>query len=216
MAHRSFDSQLSVAPRRGLAGSASADVAVKAGIDGSPRVGPGVVVMLAYRLYDAEGVLVEAPGPDEASEFVFGVGQASPAIEGALEGLEVGGGVRVQLAPQHAFGPRDDSAQIVLARAELPAAALIGDEFEAERDDGEVIFLRVIEIDDARVRLDVNHPLAGQAVPLERDVRSRGATPRELRSAEAELAARSETEAEPDVLAARLLHRGRLAAPKAE
>jgi FKBP-type peptidyl-prolyl cis-trans isomerase SlyD len=217
MAHRSFDSQLSVAPRRGLAGSATADVEVKERGGGSPRVGPEVVVTLAYRLYDAAGALVEAPGPDEAIEFVFGLGQASRAIESALEGLEVGAGARVQLSPQHAFGPRDDSAQLVLNRAELPAAALLGDEFAAERDDGVVIFLRVIEIDDVMVRLDANHPLAGQAVTLELDVlASRGATPAELRSAEAELAERSETEAEPHVLATRLLQRGRLAAPKAE
>jgi FKBP-type peptidyl-prolyl cis-trans isomerase SlyD len=215
MAHRSFDPQLSLAPRR--AGSASADVEVSEVVGGSPRVGPEVVVTLGYRLYDAAGVLVEAPGPEEAIEFVFGVGQASSAIEAALEGLAVGSGARVQLPPQQAFGLRDEDAEIVLDRAELPAAAVLGDEFEAERDAGEVIFLRVIQIDGEMARLDANHPLAGQAVTLELDVlASRAATPAELRSAKAELAARSETEAEPDVLAAGLLQRGRLAVPKAE
>jgi len=190
---------------------------VRDGVGGSPRVGPEVVVTLEYRLYDAKAVLVEAPGPDEAIEFVFGLGQASPAIERALEGLQVGDVARVQLPPQHAFGLRDDTAEIVLDRAELPAGALVGDEFEAERDNGDVIFLRIVALDGEMVRLDANHPLAGQAVTLEFDVlASRGATPAELRSARAELAARNETEAEPDVLASRLLQRGRLAAPKAE
>ena len=78
------------------------------------QVGPEVLVRLSYRLFDAEDALVEAPGPDEAIEFIFGVGQASASIERAVEGLRVGESRKVRLSLREAFGARDENAVIVV------------------------------------------------------------------------------------------------------
>ena len=178
------------------------------------QVGPEIVVRLEYQLYDAEGALVEAPGPDESIVFIFGLGQAPPAIERAVEGLRVGQSRRVQLRPNEAFGPRDEAAVLVVHRAELPDGAALGDELEAEREDGELVFLRVVEIDAEEARLDANHPLAGQTVALELSVlETRVATSAELEGAEAELRARR-AGAGPDVLASGLLRRNRFTPPE--
>lgn len=180
---------------------------------GQRQVGPEVVVSLEYQLFDAEGALVEAPGADEPIEFIFGMGQASPAIERAVDGLSINQSRRVRLEPGEAFGARDESAVLVVERAELPEGAVLGDEFEAETADGEPVFLRVVELDDEVAHLDANHPLAGQTVALElRVVGLRIASSAELSAAEAELLARSEDSA-PDVLASRLLKRDRVTPP---
>jgi FKBP-type peptidyl-prolyl cis-trans isomerase 2 len=150
------------------------------------QVGPEVRVRLEYRLFDAEDALVEAPGPDESIEFIFGLGQAPPHVERAVDGLRVGESRRVQLHPRDAFGLRDEAAIISVDRSELPEGAALGDEFEAESEDGEPVFLRVVDLDDEIARLDANHPLAGQAVSLELTVVSaRIATSAELREAQA-------------------------------
>lgn len=180
---------------------------------GHRQVGPEIVVSLEYQLFDAEGALVEAPGAEEPIEFIFGMGQASPAVERAVEGLSLQQSRRVRLEAGEAFGHRDESAVIVVERTELPEGALLGDEFEAEREDGEAVFLRVVELDAEVAHLDANHPLAGQSVVLElRVVGLRIATSAELKMAEDELAARSEDSA-PDVLASRLLKRERVTPP---
>jgi FKBP-type peptidyl-prolyl cis-trans isomerase SlyD len=175
-----------------------------------PRsVGPEVVVRLAYRLYDAEGELVEAPGPAEAMEFLFGVGQAPAALERALDGLRVGQSRRVLLPPEEAFGARDEAALIEVDANELPPGAGPGDEFEADREDGQTVFLRVVELEQGVARLDANHPLAGQTVTLELSVlETRAASSEELRAAELALAEAELGEA-PHVLASRLLRRDR-------
>jgi FKBP-type peptidyl-prolyl cis-trans isomerase 2 len=178
------------------------------------QVGPEMVVRLEYQLFDAEGGLVEAPGPEEFIEFIYGVGQAPPAIEKAVDGLRLGESRRVQLKANEAFGPRDEEAMVVVERSELPEGAALGDEFEAEREDGELVFLRVVEIEEDVVRLDANHPLAGQRVTLElRVLALRVATSVELAEAEAELE-RRRTGDEPDVLASNLLRRDRFTPPK--
>ena len=180
---------------------------------GRRQVGPEIVVSLEYELFDAEGALVEAPGSEEPIEFIFGMGQASPAIERAVDGLTMNQSRRVRLEPGEAFGDRDESAVLVVERTELPEGAMLGDEFEAERADGEPVFLRVVELDDEVAHLDANHPLAGQTVALElRVVGLRIASSAELSAAEDELRARSEDSA-PDVLASRLLKRNRITPP---
>ena len=171
--------------------------------DGALEIAPGTVVCLEYRLFDAEGALVEAPGPDEPLEFLVGSGQAPSGLERAVEGLTTGETRRVQLGPEDAFGPRDESALIRVERSELPADAVLGDEFEAESDDGEVVFLRVVEIDAEGVSLDANHPLSGQMVELELLVAGvRAATAAELADVAARRAGPAPTV--PDVLSSRL------------
>lgn len=181
---------------------------------GHRQVGPEVVVSLEYQLFDAEGTLVEAPGSDEPIEFIFGMGQASPAMERAVDGLSVNQSRRVWLEPGEAFGDRDEAAVLVVDRTELPEGTVLGDELEAEKEDGEPVFLRVVELDDEVAHLDANHPLAGQKVALElRVVGLRIASSAELKAAEEELVERSEDSA-PDVLASRLLKRERVTPPE--
>jgi FKBP-type peptidyl-prolyl cis-trans isomerase SlyD len=145
------------------------------------QAGPGTVVALSYELYDAEGELVEAS--DEAPvEVLLGFGEASPALERALEGLSAGDERTVSLSPDEAFGPRDPDAFIQVDRAELPEGVAVGDELQADRENGGgVVPLKVVEISDEVAVLDTNHPLAGQRVKLRARVLSvRPATEAEM------------------------------------
>src|SRR5688500_6588118 len=100
------------------------------------QVCPGTVVAFGYEIYDAEGDLVEASPPNEPMMFLCGYGELSPPLERALEGLSVGQVRRVRLSPEEAFGPRDPSLIIEVARDELPADVEPGDELDADREDG--------------------------------------------------------------------------------
>jgi FKBP-type peptidyl-prolyl cis-trans isomerase 2 len=173
------------------------------------RVGPEVLVRLEYALYDADGELVEAPGPDEAIELIVGIGLAPESIERAIDGLSLGHAARVELTPSQAFGPRDEDAVVVVERTELPDDTALGDELEAESPDGETVFLRVVGLDDEHARLDANHPLAGQRIALElRVIGLRAASALEVQAARAALEA--DDVGTSDVAVARRLGRQRL------
>lgn len=171
------------------------------------QVGPEAVVQLAYSVYDADGELVASAEPEH--QFVFGFGQLLPRLEQALEGALPGDRREVVLAPGDAFGPRDAGAIIEVDRADFPADIAPGDDFEAENAEGSLLVLRVLEVHDDSVVLDTNHPLAGQKVRFELEVRAvRPATASELSQA-AERLERSEPQPGDQLLAPERLLQGR-------
>jgi FKBP-type peptidyl-prolyl cis-trans isomerase 2 len=154
-------------------------------------VGPEVWVHAHYRLFDAESRLVEDSRDEEPIVFLFGQGQIGGRIEAALEARRAGDTVRVALTADEAFGPRDPEALLWVDRDELPDVA-VGDELEAEREDGQTVFLRVLELQPEAALLDSNHPLAGQDIELEFTIeRAERATSEEVAAAQAELASRA-------------------------
>lgn len=160
--------------------------------DGRPTVyavGPEMRVALGYRLYDAEGELVEASGEEDSFEVLFGLGQLSSELEQLLEGARVGQVRSIELSAKQAFGLRDPDRVIEVDRAELPSDVAVGDELCAETEDGEPVVLRVLELEPEFAVLDSNHPLADQDVRLELSIEDVWpATSEEIREAEALLA----------------------------
>ena len=147
------------------------------------QLGPGVWTRLRYTVHDAEGEIVEGT-PSELS-LVFGYGALLPALEAALEGASVGTSRSIELKARDAYGPRQAEAELEVARDEFPPDVSPGDRFEVERDDGTLAVVCVLEVSDEHVRLDLNHPLAGQNVRFEVQVlEARAASAEELRLAE--------------------------------
>ncbi len=148
------------------------------------QAAPGVWVTLQYEVRDAEGELVA----EETVERLVGYGQLLPAIERGVEGLEVGGRRTITLRPEEAFGRRDPKAIIDVSREDFPDDVAPGDRFEAEDAEGRPVLLSVLDVDEERVVLDQNHPLAGQRVEVRLAVvGSRLATEQELEQAAAAL-----------------------------
>lgn len=171
------------------------------------QVGPETIVHVDYRLFDAEGALVESGDPEIALAFLFGYGQVVPGIENALLGAQVGDVRELRLAAEEAFGQRDPERVFWLDREGLPQGLEVGDELEAEDEGGDVVSLTVLELDEDGVLVDANHPLAGQTVRLEMEVTGvRPARGDELEEAQAELEAR-QFEAQRLLPATRLLRR---------
>lgn len=143
-----------------------------------------MVITFAYRLFDAEGELVEAGDPEEPLGALLGYGEVAPALEQALDGARPGDRRKLKLRAEDAFGPRDPDLIVEFERGEFPAEVAVGDEFEAEDAEGRVVPLKIVDLDAERVVVDHNHPLAGQAVALELELLS-------VRPAEAEELERS-------------------------
>lgn len=97
-------------------------------------------------------------------EFVIGEGSLIPKFEAAVVGLEPGQSVIVKIAADEAYGQRADEMVAVLQRSEIPAEMnpQVGDHLEVILQDGSPMPVMVVEVTDASITLDANHPLAGQ------------------------------------------------------
>lgn len=147
------------------------------------QAGPGLWVEIAASVYDADDEPVD--GAEDAFGFVFGFGQALPGIERALEGHVAGDRVSIVLSPHEAYGQRDESLVVAVAREELADDVRPGDRIEVEDAHGAILVLRVLELDEEEARVDFNHPLAGQKVRYEtRILQVRPATDGEIEAAE--------------------------------
>ena len=150
------------------------------------QIGPGTLVTVGYAVYDAENELV--PAAHDELDVVFGYGQLLPELEQALAGASPGQKRSVTLAPERAFGFRDESKILEVDRDDFPAEVSPGDHFEAEAADGSIVVLKVLDVDPERVVVDSNHVLADQCVRFELSVKAvRPATEPEIEAAQERL-----------------------------
>ena len=142
-----------------------------------PSVQAGSFLTLHYRLTGPQGVVVSTFGGTPAT-LTLGTGQLSPALEDAMLGLPEGIHITIEMPPGAAFGERSSDMQQWLARQELVEMGVeneeyaVGEVLQFPTPDGEGHFAGVIlefrtgDKGDA-VKLDFNHPLAGQPVSFE-------------------------------------------------
>jgi FKBP-type peptidyl-prolyl cis-trans isomerase SlyD len=147
-------------------------------------------VTLEYVLFDEGGEAVDRATSAEPLTYVHGYAQIVPGLERGVEGMKVGDKRTITVEPEHAFGDHDDDGVFEVEKAEFPDAGKVepGDEFVAQSPDGDQIAMRVVEVRPDAFLVDTNHPLAGQTVRFEVEVKGlRAATEGEIAGAQAEL-----------------------------
>jgi FKBP-type peptidyl-prolyl cis-trans isomerase SlpA len=128
-----------------------------------------------YALRLADGTLADSSFDDEPVSFVVGDGALDKGLELALIGLSAGDRQVLTLMPGQAFGVRDEAALQWVGRDRFPAdmqlekGQIIG--FSGEQG-AEDVAGAVIEIEEERVRVDFNHPLAGREIVFEVEILS--------------------------------------------
>ncbi len=133
----------------------------------------GSKVTMHYALRLADGTLADSSFDDEPVSFVVGDGVLDKGLELALIGLRPGDRQILRLMPGQAFGVRDESALRWVERDRFPpdmqleSGQIIGFSGEGAQDD---VAGAVIEIQDRRVRMDFNHPLAGREIEFEVEI----------------------------------------------
>ncbi len=145
------------------------------------NVATDVVVGIDYRLTVEDGTEVDSTTGRDPLNYLHGHGNIVPGLESALEGLEQGASIDVELQPEDAFGVRDEQRVIEVERERLDFEPEIGAVVAAQLPDGRMQHLQISEVTDDSVTLDGNHPLAGEKVRFEVTVRSlRDATDEEI------------------------------------
>lgn len=139
------------------------------------------VVSFHYILRNADGEVIDSSGREHPVAYLEGSGAIIDGLERALRSFGIGERRLVSLAPEQAYGMRDESQVQTVERKLLPVAEVkVGDMFQAGEDRHAPV-VRVTAIEGDKVMLDANHPLAGQRLYFEvQVVGKRPATPDEI------------------------------------
>lgn len=99
----------------------------------------------------------------EPLTFVIGEGQVFPALEQAVTGMKSGEVKNIVIAAADAYGPRLEENMVVLDRQMFPAGRdlAIGQKLSIAFAGGKSRMMIITAVDEERVTLDGNHPLAG-------------------------------------------------------
>jgi len=122
------------------------------------------VVTLRYKVADATTHKLIEESKDPMVYLHGGYNNTFPKVEAALEGKEAGFQTTLQLAPEDAFGERDESLVRTISKADFPPGVKVGGQLEGRNDKGEPQAFTVMKIKGPQVILDGNHPLAGKAL----------------------------------------------------
>ncbi len=97
-------------------------------------------------------------------EFTVGSGQVIPGFDTGVMGMNVGEKKTFTIPCAEAYGVSDPRMVQDVPRSEMPADMQIevGMRLSASGPDGRELQLVVVDVSDDVVRLDANHPLAGE------------------------------------------------------
>jgi len=130
-------------------------------------VADGLVVSLGYSLRLEGGSEIDSSEDEGPLEYLHGEGQIIPGLEKALYGMSVGDEKQVTVSPADGYGEVDADDHIFMPLDSIPS--------DVDLEIGEPIFLHdsetgdeyqafIAEIGDDDVKLDFNHPLAGETL----------------------------------------------------
>ncbi len=124
----------------------------------------GDLVRINYSGRLLDGTEFDSSNGRDPLEFKLGEGQVIKGLEEHVAGMEQGTKSTVIIPCAAAYGPRRDDAVQTLGRDKVPAGIdlNVGTQLQARTADGGLLPITVVEVNDASVTVDANHPLAGQ------------------------------------------------------
>ncbi len=141
-----------------------------------PAIEDGAKVQLEYTVKDEAGKVLDSSKGKAPLSFTQGQHQIIPGLEKALSGMRVGEAKKVTVKPTDGYGAVDPKAQTEVAKEMIPPdAQKVGTQLTARSPAGETRQVRVKEVKEKTVVLDLNHPLAGKTLHF--DVKVVGVDP---------------------------------------
>ena len=130
----------------------------------SPSVGKNKVVYVTYSLIDQQGQIFEQS--DLPVGYIQGAEKGLfPKVEAQLEGRRAGDKISVQLSPEEGFGDYQENLTFTDEIGNVPPQfRQVGAQVQFQNERGEVKDFVVSHIENGKLTVDGNHPLAGQTV----------------------------------------------------
>ena len=136
------------------------------------KVENGLFVSVDYTGTLENGEVFDSSKGRQPLEVEMGAGLLVKGFEAALLGMSLNEKKTFTLAPEDAYGQRNDELTHTFARSELPPEAdpKVGDVLSLSTQDGRQFPARIAQTDEEKVVVDLNHPLAGKSLTFEIEV----------------------------------------------
>jgi peptidylprolyl isomerase len=128
------------------------------------RAAAGKTVRFHYTVSLADGTVFDSSVERDPLQVTLGAGQIIPGVDQALTGMAPGDEQKVTVAAEEAYGPHRDELIHEVGRERLAPEmnVAVGDRLEGTDADGRRLQLTVVDVSEQAVKLDANHPLAGE------------------------------------------------------
>jgi FKBP-type peptidyl-prolyl cis-trans isomerase 2 len=125
---------------------------------------PGDTVKVHYTGTLDDGTEFDSSRGRDPLELTLGSGNIIPGFENAIVGMRTGDNKTVTIPADEAYGQRNEQLTQEVPREVIPPDIELapGIVLHAHGPEGQEVSFAVLSFDDAKVRIDGNHPLAGQ------------------------------------------------------
>jgi FKBP-type peptidyl-prolyl cis-trans isomerase 2 len=133
------------------------------------KVQQGDQVVIEYEGKLQDGEIVESSADTGPAEFTVGTGAMHPGFEKALIGMSEGEEKSIVLAPEEAFGPKDETLLHTVSRSVFgekiqPKPGMVLGMTVEKNGQPQKIPALVTAVAGEDIILDFNHPLAGKTI----------------------------------------------------
>lgn len=145
------------------------------------KISKGNIVSMHYKLKNEAGQVMNASTDGEPLVFKHGTRAIIPGLEKELTGRKAGDKFSVEIQPEDGYGEINPCLYAELKREAFSGIDNIkaGMQFQAKDDKGNTQVIRVMSVEDDKVTVDRNHPLAGKTLFFDINIVSVEANPGE-------------------------------------
>lgn len=129
-----------------------------------PEVKQGDTVRIHYTGKLDDGTVFDSSNGRDPLEFTVGKEEVIPGFEKAVMGMQPGETRSTTIVPDEGYGDFQEDMVFEVDRDRLPGdmEPEIGTELRVRTPDDNMIPVVVIDVNDDKVTIDANHPLAGR------------------------------------------------------
>ena len=117
-----------------------------------------------------DGTIFGRTAEDDPFEFTLGDEKVLPAFKDAVIGMNEGETKTISIAPEDAYGLRDEELVFTADRSDIPPHITpeVGKRIRVQLGgSGQVTIVTVVEIEGDKIKFDGNSPLAGEELQFE-------------------------------------------------
>lgn len=146
----------------------SAGAQAQTATDSPNMIDDGSKVAIEFTIYLEDGSVFGGNEGDAPLEYEQGNGQLPPGLETALVGLKADDRKKVTLSPVQGYGPVNPEAFSDVAIERIPSdARKAGAILVVSDQNGNRRYAKVHEVQEEKVVIDLNHPLAGKVITFD-------------------------------------------------
>lgn len=136
------------------------------------KVENGLYVSVDYKGTLQNGEVFDSSQGGQPLEVQMGVGQLIAGFERELMGMALNDKKKFTLSPEDAYGQRDESQTRDFARSDFPPELepRVGMTIALQTPEGRQLPAQITFLDEEKLSVDLNHPLAGESLTFEIEV----------------------------------------------